>query len=139
MNLEEVDLLGFSIGSFVAQEIALTRPSVAHRIVLASWHRRARPACTGGHPTSSARSARHTRLLRSTSVFGAPTFAPTDSSKKAGQEAVGRMYARQEDRDTPTDWACRVAQYDEVCGSGTLGGTTTSTSSWAYSEDAGYS
>src|SRR5215469_8031818 len=28
LNLEQVDLLGFSIGSFVAQEIALTRPSV---------------------------------------------------------------------------------------------------------------
>jgi pimeloyl-ACP methyl ester carboxylesterase len=31
-----VDLLGFSIGSFVAQEIALTRPSVVNRVVLAS-------------------------------------------------------------------------------------------------------
>ena len=36
MNLEQVDLLGFSIGSFVAQEIALTRPSVARKVVLAS-------------------------------------------------------------------------------------------------------
>jgi pimeloyl-ACP methyl ester carboxylesterase len=36
MNLEEVDLLGFSIGSFVAQEIALSRPSVVHKVVLAS-------------------------------------------------------------------------------------------------------
>ena len=27
MNLDQVDVLGFSIGSFVAQEIALIRPS----------------------------------------------------------------------------------------------------------------
>ena len=32
----QVDLLGFSIGSFVAQQIALTRPAIARRLVLAS-------------------------------------------------------------------------------------------------------
>src|SRR5258705_12109201 len=31
-----VDLLGFSIGSFVAQEIALVRPSIVRRLALAS-------------------------------------------------------------------------------------------------------
>ena len=31
-----VDILGFSIGSFVAQEIALIRPDLVRRIVLAS-------------------------------------------------------------------------------------------------------
>ena len=42
-------------------------------------------------------------------------FAPSDASKQAGQQALGRMYARKEDRDTPTTWDCRVAQYDAVC------------------------
>jgi pimeloyl-ACP methyl ester carboxylesterase len=37
------------------------------------------------------------------------------SRKKAGQAALGRMYARKEDRDTPTDWETRNAQYDAVC------------------------
>ena len=36
MGLKKVDLLGFSIGSFVAQEIALTRPDLLRRVVLAS-------------------------------------------------------------------------------------------------------
>src|SRR3954465_612162 len=36
MNLQEVDLLGFSLGSFVAQQIALIRPDLVRRIVLAS-------------------------------------------------------------------------------------------------------
>ena len=36
MEFEQVDLLGFSIGSFVAQEIALIRPAVVRRLVLAS-------------------------------------------------------------------------------------------------------
>ena len=36
IELVKVDILGFSIGSFVAQEIALVRPSVVRRLVLAS-------------------------------------------------------------------------------------------------------
>jgi pimeloyl-ACP methyl ester carboxylesterase len=51
MSFQRVDLLGFSIGSFVAQEIALIRPDLVRRVVLASSrprHRRARPGCTAG-------------------------------------------------------------------------------------------
>ena len=36
MDLGQVDLLGFSIGSFVAQQVALTRPAIVRRLVLAS-------------------------------------------------------------------------------------------------------
>ena len=36
LDVQRVDILGFSIGSFVAQEIALIRPDVVRRIVLAS-------------------------------------------------------------------------------------------------------
>src|SRR5204863_3627358 len=36
MDLQRVDLLGFSIGSFVAQEMALIRPDLLRRVVLAS-------------------------------------------------------------------------------------------------------
>src|SRR5215472_9591172 len=36
MDLGQTDLLGFSIGSFVAQQIALTRPGIVRRLVLAS-------------------------------------------------------------------------------------------------------
>ena len=36
MQFSQVDLLGFSIGSFVAQQIALVRPAIVRRLVLAS-------------------------------------------------------------------------------------------------------
>src|SRR5262245_50613535 len=35
LNLQRIDLLGFSIGSFVAQEVALIRPDLLQRVVLA--------------------------------------------------------------------------------------------------------
>ena len=48
MSLKRVDLLGFSLGSFVAQEIALIRPDLLRRVVLAPRHRRVRQGCTAG-------------------------------------------------------------------------------------------
>ena len=42
-------------------------------------------------------------------------FTGSDASKQAGQEALGRMYARQQDRDEETGWTTRLAQYDAVC------------------------
>jgi pimeloyl-ACP methyl ester carboxylesterase len=42
-------------------------------------------------------------------------FARSSSSRQAGQQAQGRMYARTENRDAATTWATREAQYDAVC------------------------
>ena len=42
-------------------------------------------------------------------------FAPSDASRQAGREAMGRMYSRQEDRDKETTWETRLNQYDAVC------------------------
>ena len=42
-------------------------------------------------------------------------FAPSSSSRQAGQAVLGRIRARTEDRDTATTWATREAQYDAVC------------------------
>lgn len=42
-------------------------------------------------------------------------FAPSDVSRQAGREAMGRMYSRQEDRDKETTWETRLHQYDAVC------------------------
>src|SRR5580698_11075615 len=36
LELGQVDILGFSIGSFIAQEIALARPAIVRRLILAS-------------------------------------------------------------------------------------------------------
>ena len=36
LGLDRIDLLGFSLGSFVAQEVVLMRPDLVRRLVLAS-------------------------------------------------------------------------------------------------------
>ena len=113
LELQQVDLLGFSIGSFVAQEIALVRPDLLRRVVLASS---APQGAAGMHGWAAevigAVGTPETTPQGYISVF----FAPTDTSREAGQQAAGRIFGgRTTDRDEPTTWQTRQAQYDAVC------------------------
>ena len=111
-GLGEADLLGFSIGSFVAQEIALTRPGLVRRLILASS---APQGAAGMHGWAAdvigAVGKPQTGPEDYLSVF----FASSAASREAGQEALHRMYARTQDRDKATTWETRLAQYDAVC------------------------
>src|ERR1700746_540637 len=85
LNLAQVDLLGFSIGSFVAQEIALTRPSVVNRVVLASSAPKGAPGMHGwSAAVIGAVGTPQTTPEGYLSVF----FAPSPASTKAGQAAL---------------------------------------------------
>jgi pimeloyl-ACP methyl ester carboxylesterase len=113
MNFERVDLLGFSIGSFVAQEIALIRPDLLRRVVLASSAPKGAAGMHGWAPeVIGAVGTPETSPEGYISVF----FAHTKTSLDAGQEAAGRIFGgRTTDRDEPTTWQTRQAQYDAVC------------------------
>jgi pimeloyl-ACP methyl ester carboxylesterase len=112
MNLDEVDLLGFSIGSFVAQEIVLGRPDAVRRVVLASSAPRGAAGMHGWAPAViGAVGTPKTSPDEYLDVF----FAPSNTSRQAGGEALKRMYTRQDDRDDATTWETRLAQYDAVC------------------------
>ena len=42
-------------------------------------------------------------------------FAPTDTSREADQQVAARVFGRSTNRDEPTTWQTRQAQYDAVC------------------------
>jgi pimeloyl-ACP methyl ester carboxylesterase len=112
MSFGRVDLLGFSIGSFVAQEIALVRPDLLRRVVLASSAPQGAAGMHGWAPevigaVGTPETSPHGYLQ----VF----FAPTDTSRDAGQQVMGRIFGRTTNRDEPTTWQTRQAQYDAVC------------------------
>jgi pimeloyl-ACP methyl ester carboxylesterase len=113
MDFQQIDLLGFSIGSFIAQEIALIRPDLLRRVVLASAAPQGAAGMHGWAPeVIGAVGAPETSPEGYISVF----FAPTDTSRGAGQQAAGRIFGgRTRDRDEPTTWQTREAQYDAVC------------------------
>jgi pimeloyl-ACP methyl ester carboxylesterase len=112
LDITQADLLGFSIGSFVAQQVALMRPAIVRRLILAS----SAPAGAAGM---------HGWAPEVVGAVGSPQTSPDEylgvfftasaASRRSGQEALKRMYARDQDRDTVTTWQTREAQYDAVC------------------------
>jgi pimeloyl-ACP methyl ester carboxylesterase len=112
LHLAPVDLLGFSIGSFVAQQIALTRPALVRRLVLASSAPQGAAGMHGWAPEVIAAIGNpQTKPEQYLEVF----FTQSAASRQAGQENLKRMSARTHDRDEVTTWAARQAQYDAVC------------------------
>ncbi len=112
MQFGQVDLLGFSIGSFVAQQIALVRPAIVRALVLASSAPQGAAGMHGWAPeVIGAIGTPHTSPEAYLEVF----CTRSAGSRQAGSEALRRMYARTEDRDQATSWATREAQYDAVC------------------------
>ena len=113
LGIEEMDLLGFSIGSFLAQEIALVRPATVRKVVLASSAPQGASGMHGWAPdVISAVGKPETSPEEYLSVF----FTASDTSRAAGQEVLGRIFgARTTDRDKEVSWQTRLAQYDAVC------------------------
>jgi pimeloyl-ACP methyl ester carboxylesterase len=107
LSLKQVDLLGFSLGGYVAQEMALLRPRAVRRIILAGtaprggfdlhrWSDKVYVLATPDQPTAE--------------TFLALFFSGSEQSRGKGMEYLARAQGRQGDRDEPTDLACRDAQ-----------------------------
>jgi len=112
MGFKRIDLLGFSIGSFVAQEIALIRPDLLRRVVLASSAPQGAAGMHGWAPDVIGAVGRpETNPQGYVDVF----FAHSATSREAGQQAAARIFGRTTERDAPTSWQTRQAQYDAVC------------------------
>src|SRR5262249_12125534 len=89
LALERVDLLEFSLGSFVVQEIALIRPDLLRRLVLASSAPQGAAGMHGWAPeVIGAVGGRESSPQGYLSVF----FAPTATSQEAGRQAAGRIF-----------------------------------------------
>ena len=113
LALAQVDLLGFSIGSFVAQEITLTRPDLVRRVVLASS---APQGAAGMHGWAKDVIDAVGKRQGSPEGYLSVFYAPSPASQAAGKQSLQRIFgARTEDRDADTTWQTRQAQYDAVC------------------------
>jgi pimeloyl-ACP methyl ester carboxylesterase len=111
LKLEQVDLLGFSLGGFVAQEAALLRPKLVRKLVLAGTGPQGGPQMHGWRD-DIANAARKPEPGGEELLY--IFFKHTESSQAKGVEFLGRFLERQTDRDAPGTIATRDAQYDAV-------------------------
>ena len=98
LRLIEVDLLGFSLGGMVAQVVALERPSLVRRMILAAT------APEGGADIMHLEKPELARILENPTLSGPERlvqlfFTSTESSRAAGKAFVARLEGRLEDRE----------------------------------------
>jgi pimeloyl-ACP methyl ester carboxylesterase len=110
LGLDGIDLLGFSIGGFVAQEIALVRPTLVRRLILAATGPKGAPGMHGWREDIAAAARGESKPENLLYIM----FAHSETSQAKGVEFLGRFMQRQEGRDAPTSDAARDAQYDAV-------------------------
>ena len=110
LGLDEIDLLGFSIGGFIAQEIALVRPTLVRRLILAATGPKGAPGMHGWREDIATAARGESKPENLLYIM----FAHTDTSQAKGMEFLGRFMERQEGRDAPTSDAARDAQYDAI-------------------------
>src|SRR3954453_21930251 len=107
LGLRQIDLLGFSLGGFVAQELVLLRPRLVRRLVLAGTAPQGGP---GLHRWSDEVYALATADEPGAEHLLGLFFSRSEESRAKGMESIGRLFQREVDRDEPTDLATRDAQ-----------------------------
>jgi pimeloyl-ACP methyl ester carboxylesterase len=98
LGIETCDVLGYSLGGMIAQQMALDYPKVFRKIVLVGT------APRGGEDImhlDKPSLGKHLKdpTLKGYEVLQKIFFAPTDTSQAAGKEFINRLIQRQQDRE----------------------------------------
>src|SRR4030081_163300 len=112
LGLNKADMLGFSIGGMVAQEIALQAPDLVRKLILLGTGPR------GGQGMES-------MTLAARQLFGATydppdyvwlavQFSPSEAGQAAGREFLKRTHLRQEGRDPEVNDKVSPAQVEAM-------------------------
>lgn len=96
LGLATVDLLGHSMGGEVAQLIALDRPDLVRRVVLVGTGPRGGSLMTPDTATLFGQ-----RPQAGLDMWLPIMFSPSKESQAAGRAFIGRITAREQDRDVP--------------------------------------
>jgi pimeloyl-ACP methyl ester carboxylesterase len=109
LNLRSCDVLGYSLGGMVAQQMALERPTIFRRLILVGT------APRGGEDImhlDKPNLAQHfsNPKLQGYSILQKIFFAPTVSSQEAGAAFIERLSQRTEDREPVSGPAVAPAQ-----------------------------
>src|SRR5713101_1019383 len=112
LGLKKADMLGFSIGGMVAQEITLQAPDLVRKLIL-----------VGTGPRGGEGMASLTQVAKR--IFGAPydppehlwlavLFSPSEAAQAAGKEFLKRKHLRREGRDPEVNDKVSPAQVEAM-------------------------
>ena len=112
LGLKKVDILGFSIGGFVAQEVTLQAPELVRRLVLVGTGPR------GGQSMASltpeAQRTFGATYKKSEEIWLKVHFTDSEASQAAGHEFLKRFLQRTENRDPEVNEKVAPAQIEAI-------------------------
>jgi pimeloyl-ACP methyl ester carboxylesterase len=109
LGVTTCDVLGFSLGGMIAQQIAAERPSLVRRMILVGT------APRGGHDIMHVEKPSLAKVFQDGSLRGYTRlpklfFAPTESSQAAGAVFIARLAHRVDDLDPASGPEVATAQ-----------------------------
>jgi pimeloyl-ACP methyl ester carboxylesterase len=109
LGVNACDVLGFSLGGMVAQQMAVERPSIFRRIILVGT------APRGGEDIMHLEKPSLAQYLNDPKLQGYAVlqkifFAPTESSQTAGEAFIKRLAHRKDDREPASGPGVAMAQ-----------------------------
>ncbi|AWN44406.1 alpha/beta hydrolase [Methylobacterium durans] len=112
LGLDQVDLVGFSLGGFVAQDVALRALTLVRRLILAGTG----PA--GGIGIERVGAVSWPLILKGLLTFKDPKtylfFTASEPSRRAAKAFLGRLRERTKDRDAPVGMGTFLRQLKAI-------------------------
>jgi len=111
LEIARIDLLGYSLGGMVAQELALLRPRIVRRIVLAGTGPRGGRQMHGWiFDIERIANGANNGIEELLHIF----FEETETSRALGRQYIQRAFSRAEGADQPNGPEVTRAQYDAI-------------------------
>jgi pimeloyl-ACP methyl ester carboxylesterase len=107
LGLKKFNVVGFSLGGMIAQQLALDHPDRVNRVVLLGTGPRGGEGMTFTELSAEERADPDRFLLTA-------LFSPTDASQAAGRAYLNRLAARTRDRDRPGSTRTAEAQLHAI-------------------------
>ena len=116
LGLNSINIVGFSLGGMIAQQLALGHPYLVQRLILLGTGPR------GGEGMTFTELSAEEQAVPVAFLLGA-FFSPSESSQSAGREYMKRLDLRTDDRDLPVSKNSAEAQLVAIREWGTIPST----------------
>ena len=107
LDLRNIDVVGFSLGGMIAQQLAFEYPDMVRRMILMGTGPRGGEGMTFTELSTDL-------LVDPVALLMSAFFTPSEASKAAGQAYIERLKLRVADRDAPVSMKAAGAQLEAI-------------------------